>query len=113
MRNKHDCTTILLPVIEQPRLHRRSRDRIELSKWLVQQVNSSLAQKRPEHRHSLAHPSGELPRMRVFKSCKPEALHMLARAAASLLPAAPEALKADGRIVRNCPPGHERILLGH
>src|SRR5580693_8619626 len=113
MRNKHDCTTVLLPVIEQPRLHRRPSNRIELSEWLVQQVDSPPAKKRPEHGHSLAHPSGELARVGKLESFEPKAVHMLAGPSACLLTAASEALEADCRVVGNRPPGHEHVLLGH
>ena len=113
VRDEHNGATVLLPVIEQPRLHRRPRNRIELSEWLVQQIDSPSAEKRSEHRHSLAHPSGELARVREFKSVQPEAVHVFARPPARLFAAASQALEADRRVVGNRPPGHEHVLLRH
>src|SRR5580658_6957382 len=97
VRDKHNRTTVLLPVIEQPGLHRRARNRVKLSEWLIQQINSSSAQERPQHGYSLPHAPGKLARIGKLESVQPKPFHVLAGFPTRFHTPAPKALEADRR----------------
>src|SRR5262249_7289821 len=83
------------PDLEKPPLHGESSLGIQGPKWLIQQEQVSVVQKRPQECRPLPHPAGQLARIAVFEAAKTITLYQGDGSFLRLLSAIPTNLQTE------------------
>src|ERR1700730_8906808 len=86
---------------------------VERGEWLVHQQDFRLRRQRARHRYALAHAAGELGRITLLKTVKPDHGHEMPGALDTLTLRHAGDFQWEGDVVDDVAPGEGRLLLEH